>query len=689
MAGRPTAPGHCCLATRSSTARHDVCVLWRRPVPTAYRPPSADELERALLEDVQQLLDRWGAAYADRPDLERQHLLLLALEREQIVAVAYREEAVADRVRALDVGDDVRDLIRQTLIWTWKDEQLHAEYLRGELLRTPGWFSTAVVYGRQVQGALSGWTSATSNLRDARAAPFRAGAAGALVVAAALTGQIPPVLRHELRYQTFHRYCQLNVGLEASAELAYRRLVELSDDPVERRTVDRIRQDEARHTEAFRLLATALTDEDRLTDRHAGTDLVARMAAISIWFVPAQYRATLATTTDTGPHPTDPTDPTDPTGPTDPTDPTAARTPITTRPRAFASRQRVAVGCGVRDSDKQAVLEDCLNRAGLGERAKGAQRAAIRASFMLGYDRRDRSNINDPEMVSLVADYLHRHGVGDVALLEAPTVYAHGYAHRSVSEVASYFGFDSPAYRIVDISGDLRPYAYERGIVQHAISGTWLDADLRIVMPKLRTAPTDFAHLSLCTLEGTTGSIDETVYAGRRVDYRSATMMLLDVAPPDFSVIDGWAPVADGPFGVMGCHRPAGVRLVYAGPDALSVDEVVLHDMGLEDARQSPIIRMAYYWFGLSPTTIPVDGSRPDLRHALRGAHASLPLRALGMMSDPVYVYLSSAGQLFVPAIDEISFPPLGPIGPVRRAVQWASQQAFGIRAPTAGSPTS
>ena len=177
------------------------------------------------------------------------------------------------------------------------------------------------------------------------------------------------------------------------------------------------------------------------------------------------------------------------------------------------------------------------------------------------------------------------------------------------TQVASYFGFDSrrPIASWTS-AGDLRPYRYERGFVQQAISATWLDADLRIVMPKLRTDPTEFAHLCLSTLEGSTGAIDDTFYVGRRTDFRSATMMLLDVAPPDFAIVDAWAPVADGPFGVMGCRRPAQVRHLYAGADALAVDEVVLADLGIGDPRRAPIVRRAHHWFGLPLSTPVVDG---------------------------------------------------------------------------------
>lgn len=602
-----------------------------------------------MLADVDRLLARWRVRFADRPDRERQHLLLLALEREQIVAVAYREEAVAERVAALEVPSDVRSLIRQTLVWIWKDEQLHAEYLRGELLRSKGLGPTAVVYGRQIQGAMSGWTSATSNHHRVRTAPFRAGAAGVLVAVAGLTGRIPPALRRELGYQTFRRYCELNVALEASAELAYQRLVAVSPTRQERDVIEQIRRDEERHREAFGLLAGALDHGDRLKDQDQPDALARGLGELSIWFLPAARRPGPTTSADR---------------------------------RTFGSRSKVVVRRGDSDDQMVPVLRECLDQAGLGEAARGARRVALRASFMLGYDRRDRSNVNHPEMVAQVARYLSERGVKDVAVLEAPTVYAKAHARRSVADVASYFGFASPHYRLVDISEDLRPFRYERGFVQQAVCGTWVDADLRIVMPKLRTDPTEFAHLGLSTLEGSTGAIEDTFYAGRQIDFRSATMMLLDVAPPDFSVVDAWAPVADGVFGVMGCHRPAEVRHIYAGTDALSVDEAVLCDLGIDDPRRAPIVRLAYHWFGLDPAPFVVEGDRPPLGAQLRGAHASVVLRGLGALSYPVYAYLSRQGVRFAPPLDPEAFPPHVQTPPLRAALRWATQRVFGIRPP-------
>ena len=86
------------------------------------------------------------------------------------------------------------------------------------------------------------------------------------------------MLRRELRYQTFRRYCELNVALELSAELAYERLVELARDDQERKVFDRIRDDEARHAAAFRALGEALTDDDHVAEGVDADALIAELA---------------------------------------------------------------------------------------------------------------------------------------------------------------------------------------------------------------------------------------------------------------------------------------------------------------------------------------------------------------------------------------------------------------------------
>jgi hypothetical protein len=77
-----------------------------------------------------------------------------------------------------------------------------------------------------------------------------------------------------------------------------------------------------------------------------------------------------------------------------------------------------------------------------------------------------------------------------------------------------------------------------------------------------------------------------------------------------------------------------------------------------------------------------MDGVRPPLGTELRGAHSSRLLRWLGAASDPIYVYLSNRGELFVPAMDTAAFPPTVCPGAATRAVRWLSQRAFGLRPP-------
>jgi hypothetical protein len=306
---------------------------------------------------------------------------------------------------------------------------------------------------------------------------------------------------------------------------------------------------------------------------------------------------------------------------------------------------------------------------------------AIKTSFMLGYNWRDRSNVIDVQLVYELASFLREHGCADVTVLEAPTVYDHFYGHRSVEEVARYFGLESPDYRIVDTSTEQIPFEYARGMAQSTISRTWSTADLRIVFSKLRTNPSELAHLSLSSLEGLGERQDQILFPDRQVHYRAAMMMVVDAFEPDFALVDAYEQAADGPFGVMGCHTPAAPLRLYAGRDALAVDSVVLRDTGLPDPFLSPMLRSALHWFGAPPEPEAVHGDVgpiPGFRNPYHNGVSTM----LSMAAYPVYVYGSGGGELFVPEMDENAFPPLTrPSAPVRM-VRRAAQLAFGIRPP-------
>ena len=213
----------------------------------------------------------------------------------------------------------------------------------------------------------------------------------------------------------------------------------------------------------------------------------------------------------------------------------------------------------------------------------------------------------------MLVGYLRRHGADDVAVLEAPTVYGHCFENRSVEQVAAYFGFDvgrvsdrrhQPRPAPLPVRTGLRPARHQRDLARRRPAHRPAEA---------AHGPDRVRPSQPLDARGQHRRHRRDVYAGRSTDFRSATMMLLDVAPPDFAVVDAWAPVADGPFGVMGCRRPAQVRHVYAGADALAVDEVVLADLGIYDPTPGPDRSPR-------PSLVRAPALAPDRR---RGASAS------------------------------------------------------------------
>ena len=228
---------------------------------------------------------------------------------------------------------------------------------------------------------------------------------------------------------------------------------------------------------------------------------------------------------------------------------------------------------------------------------------------------------------------------------------------------------------------DLRPFRFERGLRAAGDQRDVARRRLRIVMPKLRTDPTEFAHLGLSTLEGSTGAIDETFYASRA----------------------GRLPLGDDDAARRRAARLRGGRRVGAGRRRpVRGDGVPPAGRGAPPLRRrrrargrrgrcSPIsaspTRAVHRSCG-APTTgsgCPSHPSRSTGRgrrsaRELRGAHASAALRALGTLSYPIYVYLSNHGDLFVPAMDTVAFPPPALARSATRAVRWSAQRAFGLR---------
>src|ERR1700675_1599191 len=81
-----------------------------------------DSFVGAVFEQFGQELKAWEAKFAGRPRDELIGLCLLALEREELVSVGYREELMTQRLSAMPIPPAVRDLMRHAVIWGWRDE---------------------------------------------------------------------------------------------------------------------------------------------------------------------------------------------------------------------------------------------------------------------------------------------------------------------------------------------------------------------------------------------------------------------------------------------------------------------------------------------------------------------------------------------------------------------------------------
>ncbi|ETX05019.1 DUF362 domain-containing protein [Candidatus Entotheonella palauensis] len=606
-----------------------------------------------VIDEFTSELTRLQRKYADQPDREIIRLFLLALEREELVAIAYRESMIHWRLQAMPLDEEVREMIRHALVWIWKNEEMHAIYIRGALLKlgNPGLRLHALL--QQVSGGLAGW--AGSALQHSRwgQAPLSRSLAMAIAAVGTLLGKVPKSARQHLQFGPLRHFCQFNIEAERTAWLCWDRLATLLEqtpdrDPELRREVAEVKADEARHEQIFTILAAVLDDRDRLVEGETATSLAEKIRAVGEFYLPRAWRHV-----------------------------SGAENPL-------GSGGRVWSICGHSDGDKCKRFRRLLDEAGLHEqigtrsqfldKPVEALKVAIKPTFMLGYHHRDRSPLTDPALLEELARYLQGQGCADVAVIEGQNVYDRFYQHRTVHDVAAYFNIRSPHFRMVDAATEQVPHDYARGMAQYTIARTWKEADFRISFSKLRSHPIELALLTIGNVEWVGARCDEFIFIERQANRATAVMMLLDEFPPHFALIDAYDQTPDGLVGVMGSAHPPSPRRLYAGVDGLAVDTVAARHLGMKDPRDSSLLQAACHWFGGWSGPIEVVGTDEPIAD-WRGPYHNEISAILSALAYPMYVMGSGRGSLFVPAMDETAFPPIA------REGRWLRLGRRGIRA--------
>ncbi|HEY7547041.1 MAG TPA: hypothetical protein VID27_19265, partial [Blastocatellia bacterium] len=400
-----------------------------------------------VYEEFESELDRWRRKYAGRPEREIHRLFLLALEREEIVSIAYSEEVILRRLAHTQLDEEIRDLIHHALVWAWKDEQMHAIYVRGALLKSSSARLRAMAFLRQMSGMTGGWAAAVRQHVRWSDAPLSRSLATLISWAGYLLGQVPKDVWPHLDYRPFRDYCLYNVDAERTAGLCFKRLIELAREHAGTAAMEddfrRAQEDEDRHRRIFEIIAHALDENDQLTAGETAARLAEKINEVGEVFLPRSRRLGFA-----------------------------AENPLGSGGRVFAFR-------GETPEEKLPLLNRLLDEAGLPalleEQARRSGKkvsdlcVAIKPTFMLGYHRKDLSMITDRELLAELALYLRRLGCKDVAVVEARNIYDQFYKNRTVEDVARYFGISSPHFRVVDSSEEQIDHEYERGLAQYTV----------------------------------------------------------------------------------------------------------------------------------------------------------------------------------------------------------------------------
>jgi uncharacterized protein (DUF362 family) len=594
-----------------------------------------------------------------RPDRELLEHVLVALQRERVVAVGFDTERLGERMArtALPVG--AREIIARAVGQIWLDENMHARYLIGLLDSQANLGLQLGAMGQSMQGGMAGWVVSVQQLNQWSDAPGQRSLASLIEAAGRIAGKIPDEVKPNLAHKSLADYFRFNADAEWSAAISFGRMSELLVE-IQAMTargeavcldlprgfdveLERMRRDEEMHGNVFEALALALGEDDALLPGTTVDDMVASVSAVDGWLVPLALlgsRVTAAAAHGVG-------------------------SPVGRGGAVTIARGRTDVPPGEEQAEKLATFLRALDIADFAQHmerradASGKPRdqvvVSIKPDLMMAYHKDDRSTFTEPFLVERLIDELHDLGFRDIRLCESQNLYGNHYENRSVENVARYVGYRPERYRIVDLSQELAPHAFTRGMGLYDIGESWRDADIRISFAKLKTHVNAVAALTIRNIVTVVPQFGDHLFTGRLSDLQTVTMALLHDFPPHFGIIDGYENAADGLMGFMADPTPKHPHLFVAGADVICVDYAGLCLMGERDPSRALDIRSAIEWFGDPRGQAFVLGEMtpiPDWDLASGGFTA--PLAAISL---PIYTALSGQGSYFAAEMDPEAFP--------------------------------
>ncbi|MES2679500.1 MAG: hypothetical protein V4635_06420 [Bacteroidota bacterium] len=485
-----------------------------------------------------------------------------------------------------------------------------------------------------MQGFIGGWSGSIIQHLSWKEAPVSVALAKFVLSFGKISGKIPKEIRNELKHGSFKNFCAFNMDAENTAKVCWERIIALAKkDPrynnEHLNDFQRIIFDETRHENIFRIIFENLTQADKLIEGAVKEDVISQIKNVSDYFLPVTFRSK------------------------------------TNNPVGSGGTVWVAENNGdtnkydffIHELEKTELVSELTQKAKANNQPIEKLKIVIKVSFSMGYNKQDLSPIGDAVLIKKFAEYIYKLGFKNIKVIDIDSIYINFYKNRSVTELARYFHFESEYYQIVNATEELEEHYFTRGIGNYKVSKTWKDSDFRINFAKVKSHPTEMALLSISNLEWLTGNAKEFVFVDRVVNRETTTCMLLDDFPPDFTIVEAYDLVPIGILGVMGCKNPISPRRFYFGTDIISVDLTIARHLNIAPIPEKSSLKNTLYWFGIEKLEYKIVGEDSIIRE-WKSPTKNYFWAFLGLISLPVYQLLSNKGELFVPKMDTVNFPP-------------------------------